>query len=243
MSTTEIVPANETTSTSLMRIIERAAFQPDFDPTKLQIMLDMKLKFEADEARKMYIAAMHEFRSNPPDINKTKKVEYRNKDGSMTTYRHAELDDVTQIISEALAKVEIRPSWKTSYVNDRITVTCVLTHKFGHSEEVATLAGPPDVSGGKNNIQAIGSTTSYLERYTLLAGTGLAAKGQDDDGKTEGMDSNAIDEYLSAMKDAAHVQELQDIFKECYRKAKDLNDTRAQGTFIEVYEQRKRELR
>jgi len=40
----------------------------------------------------------------------------------------------------------------------------------------------PDSSGGKNSIQAIGSTISYLERYTFMAATGLAAKGMDDDG-------------------------------------------------------------
>jgi hypothetical protein len=242
MSTTEIIPA-ESTSNSLMKMIERAAFMPDFDVAKLQTMLDMKLRFEANEARLAYIASMHEFRSNPPEINKTKKVSYENKDRSVTTYYHAELDDVVEIISQALRKVDIRPSWKTSDNGGKITVTCVLTHKLGHSEEVATLAGPADTSGGKNNIQAIGSTTTYLQRYTLLAGTGLAAKGQDDDGKTEGMNSDAIDEYVAAMKDAAHVQELQDVFKECYQKARGLNDKQAMGAFIEVYEQRKRELR
>jgi len=40
----------------------------------------------------------------------------------------------------------------------------------------------PDQSGKKNNIQAIGSTTTYLQRYTLLAATGLATKEQDNDG-------------------------------------------------------------
>jgi len=246
MSTAEIIPAEsqaQPTSVSLMRMIERAAFMPDFDVAKLKAMLDMKLTYEANEARLAYIDGMATFRSNPPEINKTKKVQYRNKDGSETIYHHAELDNVVEVISEALRKVDIRPSWKTSDVAGRITVTCVLTHKLGHSEEVATLAGPPDVSGGKNNIQAIGSTTSYLQRYTLLAGTGLAAKGQDDDGKTEGMDSNAIDEYCTQMRDAAHVQELQQSFKECYQKARDMNDKQAMGTFIDVYNEKKKALR
>jgi hypothetical protein len=41
----------------------------------------------------------------------------------------------------------------------------------------------PDDSGGKNKIQAIASAKSYLERYTLLAITGLATKDMDDDGR------------------------------------------------------------
>jgi hypothetical protein len=45
------------------------------------------------------------------------------------------------------------------------------------------LAAAPDASGSKNAIQAIGSTISYLERYTLLALTGLATHDMDDDGQ------------------------------------------------------------
>jgi hypothetical protein len=54
----------------------------------------------------------------------------------------------------------------------------------GHHEET-TLSSSPDDSGGKNSIQAIGSAVTYLQRYTLLALTGLATREQDNDGKTE----------------------------------------------------------
>jgi hypothetical protein len=43
-----------------------------------------------------------------------------------------------------------------------------------------------DISGSKNQIQAIGSAVTYLERYTLFASYGLASKDQDDDGKASG---------------------------------------------------------
>jgi hypothetical protein len=55
------------------------------------------------------------------------------------------------------------------------------------------LESAPDESGGKNSIQAIASAVSYLERYTLLAATGLAVKGMDNDGRT-----NETRETLSA---------------------------------------------
>jgi enoyl-[acyl-carrier-protein] reductase (NADH) len=56
----------------------------------------------------------------------------------------------------------------------------VITHEQGHSETTSLSAGADD-SGKKNNIQAIASTVSYLERYTFLAATGLTAKDMDDD--------------------------------------------------------------
>jgi len=57
---------------------------------------------------------------------------------------------------------------------------------MGHSESV-TLQSATDDSGKKNNIQALGSAITYLQRYTLLSITGLATEDQDDDGKTTGV--------------------------------------------------------
>lgn len=45
------------------------------------------------------------------------------------------------------------------------------------------MIAPVDTSGSKNAIQAIGSTVTYLQRYTLLSGCGLAAASTDDDGR------------------------------------------------------------
>jgi hypothetical protein len=67
---------------------------------------------------------------------------------------------------------------------DKISVTCILSHKAGHSEETR-LPAPPTPSGNKNAIQAIGSTLTYLQRYSLVQMLGLAAA-NDDDGKAAG---------------------------------------------------------
>ena len=56
---------------------------------------------------------------------------------------------------------------------------------MGHSESV-TLDAFKEDSGTKNNIQAMGSSITYLERYTLFAATGLASEEQDDDGAGSG---------------------------------------------------------
>jgi hypothetical protein len=44
----------------------------------------------------------------------------------------------------------------------------VLSHELGHSEET-TMTLPLDTSGSKNNVQAVGSSTSYGKRYTATA--------------------------------------------------------------------------
>ena len=72
-------------------------------------------------------------------------------------------------------------SWSTGQTDGSVTVTCHITHEAGHRESV-TLSGPPDDSGKKNKIQQVGSTVTYLQRYTLLSSLGLATADQDDDG-------------------------------------------------------------
>jgi hypothetical protein len=42
---------------------------------------------------------------------------------------------------------------------------------------------PIDQSGNKNTIQGIASTQTYMQRYSLLAITGLATVGMDNDGR------------------------------------------------------------
>src|SRR5690606_8392781 len=85
------------------------------------------------------------------------------------------------VVDPVLGKWGLSYRFRTEQT-DRITVTCVLTHKDGHAEE-NSLSGPPDGSGSKNAIQAIGSTLTYLQRYTLVQALGLSAA-DDDDGQT-----------------------------------------------------------
>lgn len=206
-------------------------------------LMELQLRWEANEARLAYIAAMKKFKESAPEIIKTAKVRYENKDKSWTEYNHAELDIITLSIGESLKQVGITHSWRTSEgLNARIIVTCVLTHEQGHSEDVATLAGPPDASGGKNNIQAIGSTTTYLQRYTLLAGTGLAAKGQDNDGATDGLTVEGVQDYLITFQDSRDTEELQRSFGAAYTAAKKINDKVSMAKFIEAKDSRKKEL-
>jgi len=158
----------------------RLAIDKGADLERLEKLLNIKRAYDADEARKAYHLAMSEFKANPPSIGKDKKVGYKTDRGSVG-YSHASLYNVTEKINKELSKYGLSASWTTKQ-NGAISVTCRITHSKGHSEET-TLTAQADTSGSKNAIQAIGSTITYLERYTLLALTGLATFDQDDDGK------------------------------------------------------------
>lgn len=171
------LPAPASGSNALMSIIDRAATDPNFSVEKLEKLLAVKMQWDEQEARKAFVAARSAFKAEAPTVLKNKPVGFGN-----TKYDHATLDNVVDTITPVLAKHGLSHHWETEQnETGLIRVTCVLSHELGHTERV-TLQAMPDTSGSKNAIQAIGSTTTYLERYTLLAATGVATKDQDDDG-------------------------------------------------------------
>ena len=160
------------------------AMQKNYDPAFIEKMMDLQERNDARVAKQAYVAAMAEFKKNAPKIMKDSKVSFQA--GNKTTeYSHANLATASGKINAELSKHGLSAGWKTEQQNGNIIVTCTITHKLGHSESTS-LSAQPDTSGSKNAIQAMGSTISYLERYTLLALTGLAAHDQDDDGNSTG---------------------------------------------------------
>lgn len=168
----------ESPLTAAANLIEQSDGKIDVD--KLAKLLEVQKDWEAMEAKKAYVQAMSNFKANPPEITKDQKVSYGN-----TKYNHASLANVTSCINKALSEHGLTASWVTEQVEKDVKVTCKITHVLGHSEETS-LAAPPDDSGKKNYIQAIGSTVTYLQRYTILALTGLATYEADDDGQGAG---------------------------------------------------------
>lgn len=163
-----------------------AAVSQGADMEKLQKLMDLQERWEANNARKAFVAAMSQFKSEPIKILKRKDV---NIPGG-AKFSHATLADVVDGCCSALSKYGLSHKWETRQEGEQITVTCIVTHRDGHSERVSLTARPDD-SGKKNSIQQLASTVTYLERYTLMAATGLAAKDMDDDGRGAGKKSVA----------------------------------------------------
>lgn len=166
--TTEIAV---TTPASLLQI----AVQRGASMEELEKLMDLQDRFEKREAEKAFIAAMAEFKLSPPTILKEKHVKF-----GATEYFHATHSAVTSAIIAGLAAHGISHRWDMDQDGGKIGVTCVLTHRAGHSQSTR-LESTSDQSGGKNSIQAIMSAKTYLERHTLLAATGLSTKDVDDD--------------------------------------------------------------
>jgi len=160
------------------------ALEQKADPAVLEKLLALQERWEAGQARNAFNVAMASFKAEcPPTLPKNKHVYFKNKAGVVTDYWHTTLDKVVEVVQPILARYGLSHSWRTARQGREVEVTCRVSHVAGHFEETA-LAGEPDTSGGKNPVQTIGSTTTYLQRYTLLSLLGLSTfEEEDTDGR------------------------------------------------------------
>ncbi len=148
-------------------------------------LMELQERWERNQARKAFDNALAAAKSEIPIITKNRKVDFTGKSGVRTNYFHEDLGEIVSVITPVLGRHGLSHRFRcSSPVGEPITVTCIIAHKDGHAEE-NTLVGGRDESGNKNIIQAIGSTITYLQRYTLKAALGLAAS-YDDDGRAAG---------------------------------------------------------
>jgi ERF superfamily len=210
----------------------RIAVSQNADIDKLTKLMDLQERWERNEAKKAFVVAMNAFKANPPAITKNKHVHF-----GQTDYDHATLDHVCDAVTKGLSAHHISHRWAVAQDGGTIKVTCILTHDLGHSEETS-LTGAPDTSGNKNSIQAIGSTVTYLQRYTLMSATGLAASNGDDDATS--LSNGDIAEQCEWIANAATMEELQKLYKQAYVKFE--GNKNAQRAVIAAKDARKKEL-
>ena len=184
----------------------------------LEKLMGLQERWEKNQARKDFDNAVAEVKAKMPPILK-------NREGH-NGKRYADFAAIAKVIDPIIAAHGLSYRFRSAQDDKTIQVACVLSHRSGHFEE-NTLAGPADTSGSKNAIQAIGSTLSYLQRYSLIQALGLAVS-QDDDGA--GMTGEVISEAQISQLNMLVVDAGADIEKFCnYMKVPSLADIPAKN--------------
>lgn len=162
-----------------MRLIEMAV-EKGYDIVYLEKLMGLQERFEANQAKKDFDMAMSEFQSMLPVIENHGVVDFTSTKGR-TYYTYAKVEDIAAAIKPALKATGLSYRFTQDQQAENITVTCIVTHKTGHSE-VSKLTSGRDTSGGKDALKGIASTLSYLYRYLLKGSLGIITGGEDDDG-------------------------------------------------------------
>lgn len=146
----------------------------------MEKLMGLQERWEANQARKAFDNAMSDAKAEIPIIVKNRQVGFQGRGGGQaTSYKHEDMAEIARTIDPIIAKHGLSYRFRTTSEAARVIVTCVVSHRDGHSEENSLSSGH-DGSGGKNAIQGLGSALTYLQRYSLKAAFGLAASADDD---------------------------------------------------------------
>jgi len=216
---------------SFMVLMDKLQNMP---PEAIGSVLDSYERFLKIQAKQAYELAMAELKKNIPPIIKKQVADMNGK----YSYNYADLAvDVCDKLDPILEAHGFRYSWTTRPSDKGVVGACVITHIQGHSEETLLPPAPHDNSGGKNALQAIGSTLSYLQRYSLLMALGIAPRNVDKDGKTpkaQGgkMDADELTDRLAHFDKCLSYQEVDAHYKASFAEAHNAKDQGAKDAFI-----------
>jgi hypothetical protein len=205
----------------------------------LSKLLELQERFEANEARKAFVAALAAFKENPPKLEKVKKVDFAAQSGNRVNYNYAPLDYICDTIGAALGKHGLSFTWNVDQSGEAaVKVTCILRHEQGHSESV-TMASGLHSDNRMNSIQRLGATITYLERYSLLAATGLATAEQDTDAVT----MLEASDFLALINESQTIEELVRNYKQAIADALNKQSPKAVSIYMQARQKREKELR
>lgn len=207
-------------SDKFLAMMERLATSKDVDVAKIEKMMDLQERILNRNAKQEYMAAFAQMQPEIPAIIKTGKT-------NNSTY--AKYENIVEGVQDILGNYGFGFSHRVRQSDGKIEITCILSHRGGHSEETQFVS-PADTSDSKNSVQAIGSTISYGKRYTLNALLGISTKDEDNDGNGAVVETEVaveIDQLINSTgtkKDSFlamfGIKDVRDLLEKDYETAK-----------------------
>lgn len=241
----EALTLNRPTDASPMQLIERA-LASGASLEMMDKLLDLKIKYEADEARKAFFESFAAFKAEKFTVVRDKENTQYSKPGKPAMY--SSLEGMVATVTPFMAKHGLSHAWEIDQ-SAGITVTCVITHTLGHSKRVP-MTGGLDTSGAKNPLQQIKSTVTYLKTATFESALGIASEygSLSDDGngsapRPNTMELDEFDSYKQLIEAASTEVDLKKYFNSGYTDAQRIGDKVAMANFIKARDKRKAELK
>lgn len=169
-------------STSLLEVISKAARDPNVDIDKMERLLQMQERVAARDAEAAFAKAFAEMQPKLPYISARNKIVHNGKEIA----KYADWPSISRAISPILSEYGFGLNFSVDNSAESVTVTARLKHVGGHTE-TNSVTLPSDKSGAKNNVQAVGSSLTYGQRYAGCPLVGVVIEGLDDDGERAGL--------------------------------------------------------
>lgn len=199
------MPASEM-HREVMGFIANAVSDPATDVTKLRALLDMGREVRAENAQALFAEAMFRVQSQLRPMVRSRTVKLTKDGRDLGSYDFLPAEDIDEVLRPLL---EANGLWEVFTTEPRsdgagLVGTLEVGHVAGHFRKV-TMPLPLDTGAGRNNLQAYGSTVSYLRRYLREMMFSIVRRGADDDGKRAGqrfIEAAQVAELRTMCKDA-----------------------------------------
>lgn len=181
-------------------LIVRAMDDQNFDVEKLERLMAMMERKEAQERKEKFFSALARVQMAAPRITKYGLMDRGAGKGQIKFAKREDIDAVMRPIYQAEG---FSVNWDAPMHDGKIRVIGRFT-AFGHTEEREWWCAP-DASGGKQGPQASGSTTSYGQRYISIMFWDIITEDEDKNGAkredVEPISQNQADDIRTRMND------------------------------------------
>src|SRR5215472_4146224 len=201
-------PPSESPST-VMALIERVAVDPCADVEKLERLAAMYERLKAKEAEVAFNGAKGRILKklagikivkNRPVLSESDNGKHR---GTAEAFKYAPLEEIDKHLRPLLAEEQMDLSYSDEpWDGGGILVRGRLKHLPGGHYEDSFMPAPLDTTGGKSNVQAVGSTNSFLRRYVACNIFNIVVVGDDDDGNGGTIDDAQTKTIVDLIKKA-----------------------------------------
>lgn len=165
----------------------------------LERLVQLKVQQEERAARQAFIKALGRFRAKCPAIVKRGVGRMSLRSGGEIPYKFAKLDDLCATVDPLLAEEDLSYRWDFDVINGREYVVFILSHVDGHCESSRFPAPPFDTGSKITDIQKMGGAQTYAMRRSMIAGLGLSAVEQDNDGGQDELSEEQVADVSSLM--------------------------------------------
>ena len=162
------------------------AKDPSVDAAKIEHLVGLQEKMVDRTAGDRFRRAFAQACRDMPVITKDDKIEHKGRFiGWFKKY-----EDLRGIVDQIINPLGLTITHDSSEIDGGkggVTVWTVITFmddEYTWVEERGKMPVPPDGGGAKSAAQALGSSVTYGQRYSLAAAFGIVQKGLDRDGST-----------------------------------------------------------
>jgi hypothetical protein len=185
-----LAEASSDSPSTLLAVIEKMALDPRADVQKLERMMAMYEHLKTKEAELAYNAAKGRILKKLADIKivKNRSALYEIEKGKAQkathqAFKYAPLEEIDRHLRPLLTEEDMDLSYSDEPLEGGgILLRGRLKHLPGGHYEDSFMPAPPDTTGGKSDVQAVGSTNSFLRRYVACNIFNIVVLGDDDDG-------------------------------------------------------------